>query len=122
MTEMFIDTIQERYPCRVLLALNLEYMGFSAYFDLPKERRIRLSIHAYAKGEEELQIYETAYVSDRSRYVEKPHAASPIIKGRDPLPVLSQWLRVALGGEECSYEGSFAEFVLSHGVQREVKA
>lgn len=120
MAEMFIDTIQERYPERVLLALTLEYMGFTAYFELSEESRLKLSIHAYVKDNgEELEFYEVAVAQNRTRHLAHPHSVSSIIKGNDPIPVLRQWLQMALGGSECGYEGSFAEDVLANGMQRQ---
>lgn len=119
MSEMFIDTIQARYPDRVLRGMDLAFMGFTAYFDLPNKSSLKLSIHAYAKGNEKIEVYETALIYNRSKHLADPHADSRIIAGSDALPVLAQWLRIALGGEECGYEGSFAEYVLANGVQRQ---
>lgn len=120
MSDMFIDAIQARYPDRVLSSLHLEYMGFTANFDLPEREHLRLTMHAYVKDNaRELEIYEIAVISNRAQHRAHPHSASSIIKGSDPIPVLRRWLQIALGGSECGYEGSFAESVLANGMQRQ---
>ena len=114
---MFIDTLQKRFPKRVLKSIHLDYSGFTAYFDVANGKYLKLEIHAYAMLSDQLEIHEIA-VGTSHRQVWLNHAYMGKIAGADPLPLLKQWLNVARGGEENGYEGSFAELIIDSEPKR----
>jgi len=109
---MFIDTLSEQHPERVLRGLNLEYTGFLVYFDLPDERRLSITIHAFV-NKDGIEIYEHLQGSDQHRRCWLVESNHYIVNGTDPLPLLTSYLKTTIGGIEHGYEGSFAEVLLA---------
>lgn len=111
--KMFIESLDKQHPERVLKVIQLEYMGFSVIFDLPAKRSLKVTINAYAKEDNTVEVYEHLIGSERhGRYwlIDSGHF---IVDGTDPLPLLTGYLATALGGIEHGYEGSFAEVILA---------
>lgn len=110
---MFIDTLDEQHPERVLSSIHLDYTGFRVVFDLPAERKLQIEINAFAKENSTIEAYE--HLQGRESYhrywlVESRRYE---VSGTDPLPLLTSYLKTAIGGIEHSYEGSFAEVLLA---------
>lgn len=54
---MFLDTIEERHPERVLSSVELNHVGFRVFFDLPEEHHLRITISIHQR-DERLEVYE----------------------------------------------------------------
>lgn len=109
---MFIDTVDEQYPGRVLKQLYLRYTGFSVLFDLPSERQLKIEINVFAKEDNSLEVYEHVHGVEPSRRYWLAESRRYEVSGIDPLPLLEAYLKTTIGGIEHSYEGSFAEVLL----------
>lgn len=107
-----LHTLARRYPGRVLKNIRIEYSGFDVHFDLPRKRHLSISVSAYARGDELIEVYETAKGSDGHRYW-LIDGNSYKVDGTDPLPLLLSYLKTTIGGIEHGYEGSFAEVILA---------
>lgn len=109
---MYIDTLGELHPERVLLHISLDYSGFRAVFDLPGKRKLGIDIAAFVKKSGVIEVYEHLRGSEPGRYwlIESRHYE---LAGTDPLPLLTMYLKKCIGGIEHSYEGSFAEVILA---------
>lgn len=110
---MFIDTLNEQHPDRVLSNIHMDYFGFRVVFDLPNARALEIDINAFAIEGGTIEIYE--HIKGREsqyRYwlIESRHYK---VRGTNHLPLLTSYLKTALGGIEHGYEGSFAEVVLA---------
>lgn len=107
-----LHTLARRYPGRVLKNIRFEYGGFDVHFDLPRKRHLSISVSAYARENGTIEVYETAKGSDSSHYW-LIDGNSYTVDGTDPLPLLTSYLKTAIGGIEHGYEGSFAEVILT---------
>lgn len=118
---MFIDSIEEQYPDRVLLHIDLRHTGFIALFELPGNRRVKVdvSIHHY-KGKlavfeiahEQLEIGRYPFIQSKE-YELEGNAASILL-------LLRQYLRTTSGDIEAhTYEGSFAGLVIEQFLKSE---
>ena len=116
--KMFIKSLNEHHPERVLKNIRLDYMGFRALFDLPHERRLEVTINAFSKENGVLEVYEHLQGSEPGRYW-LIDSGRYEVSGTDPLPLLEAYLKMTIGGIEHGYEGSFAEVVLA-GYRRDV--
>lgn len=110
--QKMLHTLARRFPGRVLRNIRFEYGGFQALFDLPRKRRLEISVSAYAKENGTIEVYETIKGSDSHRYW-LIDGNSDTVDGADPLPLLTSYLRTTIGGIEHGYEGSFAEIILT---------
>jgi hypothetical protein len=107
-----LHTLARRYPGRVLKNIRFEYGGFDVHFDLPRKRRLAISVSAYAKENGTIEVYETAKGSNAHHYW-LIDGNSYTVEGTDPLPLLTSYLKTTIGRIEHSYEGSFAEVALA---------
>ena len=111
---MFIDTIEQRYPDRVLLHIDLDHNGFVVLFELPGNSRLKVDISAHQyKGK--LAIFEVAHEqieTGRCAFIDsKEYALEGDISSIPPL--LKHYLQTVMGDlDEHTYEGSFAGMVL----------
>lgn len=113
---MFIDTINEQYPGRVLNDVTLDYCGFGALFDLPENRKLKVRVHLYVI-ETGLEVYETAQETSYRR-VHLSMGEHYLIDGSesDIMRLLETYLKQVLGGVEHGYEGSFATMLLERAL------
>lgn len=110
---MFIDSLDEQHPDRVLRSISLDFAGFRVVFDLPDERRLEITINAFAKDDGTIEVYEHLQGAEpyhRYWLIDSGHF---IVSGTDPLSLLTSYLKKTLGGIEHGYEGSFAEVLLA---------
>lgn len=114
---MYIDSLDEQHPERVLSAIRLTYAGFQVVFDLDTEerpkRKLDITINAFTKKDGTIEVYEHLKgMEPYGRYwlIDSGHF---IVDGADPLPLLTGYLTTAIGGIEHGYEGSFAEVILA---------
>lgn len=116
---MFIDSINERHPERVLKSIRVDYAGFHVVFDLHIEkhehpkRNLTITINAFIKDDGTIEVYEHLKGAESyGRYwlIDSGHY---IVNRTDPLTLLTSYLSTALGGIENSYAGSFAEVLLA---------
>ena len=118
--DMFIDTIEQRYPDRVLLHIDLDHTGFVTLFELPGNSRLKIdiSVHPY-KGK--LAIFEVAHEqreTGRYAFIDSKEYA---LEGDTSsiLPLLKQYLQMTIGDiDEHTYEGSFAGMVLEQALRK----
>jgi hypothetical protein len=112
---MFLDTIDERYPERVLAGVALSHIGFEVFFDLPDKHHLKFSINIYQlKGRQRFEIYETVletspsrfHYSDGNHFEVEGDAASM-------MATRMEYLKKAIGDfEQHSYEDSFVGLLL----------
>lgn len=107
---MFIESLDEQYPKRVLKSIRLTYEGFQVVFDLPQQRYLEITIHAFAK-EDHILVFELLKGTESGRYWLIDSRRHAVIG--DILPLLESYLRTTIGGIEHGYEGSFAEMILA---------
>lgn len=113
---MYIDAIDERHPERVLKQLYLRYTGFSVLFDLPSERQLKIEINVFAKEDNSFEVYEHVHGAESSHRYWLAESNRYEADGTDPLPLLTLYLKTAIGGIEQSYEGSFASMLLDRAL------
>jgi hypothetical protein len=112
---MFLDTIDERYPERMLAGIALTHIGFQASFDLPDDHHLTVSINIHQlKGRRRFEVYETVRENSSSRHLlsEADHFE---VKG-DAASMMAkrmEYLKKAIGDfNEHSYEDSFVGWLL----------
>lgn len=110
---MFIDTLDEQHPERVLNNVHLDCSGFRVRFDLPGNRGLQIEINAFAKKNGTIEVYEHLQGRETSTRYWLVKSNRYYVESTDPLPLLASYLKTALGGIECSYEDSFAEVILA---------
>src|SRR5215469_10146041 len=110
--KMFIDSLARRYPGRVLSSLQVNYSGFRAFFDLPRKRHLEINLSVYALEGDTLEIYAVARGTQPGRFWLNKSATQKV-SGADPLPLLASYLSLVIGSTQQSYEGSFAEVLLT---------
>lgn len=114
---MFIDSLDEQHPERVLTSIRLDYTGFHVVFDLHTEenpeRKLEITINAFTKEDGTIEVYEHLKGSGMYRRYWLIDSGRYIVNGTDPLPLLTSHLKTAIGGIEHAYEGSFAEVMLA---------
>ena len=114
---MFIDTIEQRYPERILKAITIEDEGFTAHFDLPNEQHLKVEFSVFEE-DNSFSVHEQARASDGTRYLLR-HSKIYAVSGESALALLEKYLRLTLGIlEEHCYEDSFAEMILTAYLKR----
>jgi hypothetical protein len=112
--EDLLATIEEQYPDRLLQRLNLDDTSFTATFELPKERHLRLWMSAHEESSGEITVYETVQETGEGRYLRSQgnHYSIPGVESAIP-SLLSRYLQIAVGdSEEHTYENSFVGLIL----------
>jgi hypothetical protein len=115
---MFIDTIEERYPDRALLGIDLGSSGFKAFFALPDDHRLKIDISAHVYNQ---NVYEIVQETDRSRVYLSQADHYSITEDEASIPLLlKNYLQIVIGNlEEHTYEHSFVGLLLQFLVERE---
>ena len=109
---MFIDSLDEQHPERVLKSICLDAFGFRVVFDLPNGRTLEITIEAFTKENGTIEVYEHPKGMEPYHRYWLTESRQYEVSGTDPLPLLSSYLKRTIGGIEHSYEGSFAEVLL----------
>lgn len=118
---MFIDTIDEKYPHRLLRHIELDQSGFVAIFDVSKKHHLEVSIHAYKDHNEEkrLIIYETIQETGGG-HLHHSQGENFVIDGDESsiLPLLKSYLQMVVGNRgEHLYENSFVGDIVDQFVR-----
>src|SRR5258706_15850809 len=97
--KMFIESLDEQHPERVLSAIRLDYTGFHVVFDLHTEenpeRKLEITINAFTKEDGTIEVYEHLKGLGMYRRYWLIDSGHFIVDGTDPLPLLERYLRTA---------------------------
>ena len=110
--KLFIASLNRRFPRRVLQSICSDYNSFQIVFDLPRKRHLKVKLTAFAKENGTVEMYEQVHGTEPGRFW-LLDSSQYTFDETDPLPLLTKWLKRAIGTEANGYEGSFAEVLLA---------
>ncbi len=109
---MFIDTLEKRFPKRVISRIEIGNIGFTILFDVARGRRLIVTFHMYEKADESFEVSETFIYSTTYRIYEQKVETYSFPKEVDPSTMLLEFFQIALGDPLVQTYGEGFEYLV----------